>query len=304
MLATFLLAWRAFGPGAAAWSLVPLAFASTGAVWLSGRITGGHLTAAAWHAGAFALLAACLDRGRALEVVAALGLWCGLGLCLDSMFAVTLAGLVPAAVGVWLAAGRRGAGCSRRPCSSLAFLAGVWPRYVGARVDPYDAYREQFALVTDPDVLAAHARLLAADCLPRLIAGHRLPGLESDPDPSLDLGAGPARRRDAGFDPLGGLRRRPDLALAASSGWLWPALVVGAVAAAGGRLAVCWSRPRRRSPGSWRTGTSSTRTITDTWSTCWSPGRSGSGCVMDRLVEDGAGGGWSRRRCCAVLLAV
>ena len=62
LLATFLLAWRAFGPTVAAWSLVPLTFASTGAVWLSGRITGGHLTAAAWHAGAFALLAVCLDR--------------------------------------------------------------------------------------------------------------------------------------------------------------------------------------------------------------------------------------------------
>ena len=51
------------GPGVAAWSLVPLAFASTGTVWLSGRITGGHLLAAAWHAGAFALLARVPRRG-------------------------------------------------------------------------------------------------------------------------------------------------------------------------------------------------------------------------------------------------
>ena len=56
VVATFLLNRRAFGPSVAAWGLVPLAFASTGTIWLSGRITGGHLLAAAWHAGAFALL--------------------------------------------------------------------------------------------------------------------------------------------------------------------------------------------------------------------------------------------------------
>src|SRR5207249_3385482 len=41
VLATFLLAWRGFGPDVAAWSLVPLTFASTGTIWLSGRLTGG-----------------------------------------------------------------------------------------------------------------------------------------------------------------------------------------------------------------------------------------------------------------------
>src|SRR5262249_25580925 len=37
LLACFLLAWQAYGPRVAAWSLVPLTVASNGAVWLSGR---------------------------------------------------------------------------------------------------------------------------------------------------------------------------------------------------------------------------------------------------------------------------
>ncbi len=60
---TYLLNRRAFGRSVAAWGLVPLAFASTGTIWLSGRVTGGHLLAAAWHAGAFALLWDVLTRG-------------------------------------------------------------------------------------------------------------------------------------------------------------------------------------------------------------------------------------------------
>jgi len=104
--ATFTLNRRAFGPSAAAWGLVPLAFASTGTIWLSGRITGGHLLAAAWHAGAFALLVGCLRRGG-VGRWAILGLWSGLGLYLDSMAAVTMVGLLTAAVVGWWA--RRGA---------------------------------------------------------------------------------------------------------------------------------------------------------------------------------------------------
>ena len=144
-----LLAWRAFGPGVAGWSLVPLAFASTGTLWLSGRITGGHLLTAAWHAGAFALLHEAWSRGGG-ERAAALGLWCGLGLYLDSMFLITLAGLVPAASLGWWASGPIVARARVRRWSSRSpSLAGAWPREVGRRVEPHDAYREQFRPVVD-----------------------------------------------------------------------------------------------------------------------------------------------------------
>ncbi len=195
MLMTFLLAWQAFGPRVAAWSLVPLTFASTGGVWLSGRITGGHLVAAVWHAGAFALLAYWHRRGRALKTALVLGLWCGLGLALDSMFALTVVGVAVARVCLWFESHDPRRGLARRRGRVASRFSWVsCPRYVGAWADPYDAYRDQFAPVTEPEVLASHARLLAFDCLPRLLVGHRLPGLESDPDPGAVFGPTPSRR--------------------------------------------------------------------------------------------------------------
>ena len=49
---TFWLAWRTFGPEVAGWAIVPLVFSSLGTIWLSGRITGGHLltwSGTTWH---------------------------------------------------------------------------------------------------------------------------------------------------------------------------------------------------------------------------------------------------------------
>src|SRR5262249_35569439 len=158
-------------------------FAPVGVVWLSGRITGGHLLGAAWHAGAFAWLADALERGGPGRA-AVLGLWCGLGLYLDSMFAVTLAGLVPAVAGAWVLAGVRRRGLLLAAVAALGFVAGYWPKPLGAWVDPHDAYREQFEPVTSRELIAGHSRILLLECLPRLLAGHRLPGLETDPDPA------------------------------------------------------------------------------------------------------------------------
>ena len=83
---------RAFGPEVAGWAIVPLVFSSLGTIWLSGRITGGHLLTLVWHTVAFVGLHACLARGG-WRRAAALGLWCGLGLYLDAMFLFTLVGV-------------------------------------------------------------------------------------------------------------------------------------------------------------------------------------------------------------------
>lgn len=182
IVATFLLAWRAFGPRVAAWALVPLAVGSTGTIWLSGRLTGGHLLTAAWHAGAFALLHAALTRGG-LARAGLLGLWCGLGLYLDTMFAFTVAALVPAGVVAWAVGGATPKG----PACALAFAAGLavgyLPHVAGTRVEPYDAYPAQFVPTGNADALENHARLLALECLPRLLGGHLLPDLRAEPDP-------------------------------------------------------------------------------------------------------------------------
>ncbi len=205
VMATFLMTSRAFGPVTASWSLIPMAFASTGLIWLSGRITGGHLLATAWHAGAFAMLADCLKVGGPKRW-GTLGLWSGLGLWLDSMFAASCFGL---AVGASVAAparfrGRPGSSGRTWACAlalGVGIGVGIIPRFVGKAVDPHDAYAEQFDPVTRGDVLAEHARILARDCLPRLVAGHRLPGFRSEPDPA----ALPAASRGAEVEGITGL---------------------------------------------------------------------------------------------------
>ena len=186
VVAAYLLSRRAFGPSAARWGLVPLAFASTGVVWLSGRVTGGHLLAACWHAGAFLLLWEALTRGG-WRRSAALGFWAGFGLYVDSMVGVTWAGLGVAAVAfAGLAKGDDRPGTGRVAACLLAFAVaggvGLAPRLVGKWADPHDAYVGQFEPIARPDHLARNARILLLDCLPRLAAGHRLPGLQAEPE--------------------------------------------------------------------------------------------------------------------------
>ncbi len=194
LAAGFWLAWRTAGPGVAAWSLVPLTFVSTGVLWLSARITGGHLVAAAWHAGAFALLAGLLMNGGRLRAVT-LGLWCGFGLYLDAMLSITVIGLIAAAGlnGIFAKTPRQSIVAAL--FFTLGFFGGVWPRPLGVWIDPYDAYRDQFALSFQPALLNNHARILLKECLPRLIAGYTLPGLESEPDPTTLSGSTSTRRR-------------------------------------------------------------------------------------------------------------
>jgi hypothetical protein len=170
VVSTFRLARRVYGASVAAWAIVPLVFSSLGTVWLSGRITGGHLLTLAWHTLAFVGLHACLTRGG-WRSAALLGFWCGLGLYIDAMFLITIAGIGTAAFLTWLAGPRSRAG----PVMAAAFVGGVLvglaPREIGRRVDPYDAYPSQFAATFDRSAITRHADLLTFECLPRLVAG-------------------------------------------------------------------------------------------------------------------------------------
>ena len=171
--ATFWLAWKAYGRSVAGWAILPLVFSSTGTIWLSGRITGGHLLTLAWHTLAFVGLHACLTRGGRLRA-AGLGLWCGLGLYLDAMFLFTLFGLAPAAPVGWFFGGR----WRLKLCTAAAFVVGgifgFLPHEIGRVVDPYDAYPSQFIATFEEPAVREHGRLLALQCLPRLIAGTEL----------------------------------------------------------------------------------------------------------------------------------
>jgi hypothetical protein len=173
IISTFWLAWKVFGLEVAGWAIVPLVFSSLGTIWLSGRITGGHLLCLVWHTGAFLGLYFCLNRGGWVRS-AVLGLWCGLGLYVDAMFAFTLAGLVPAAVFAWFRGARSKVGLGLAGVFLAALLAGVMPREIGRLVDPYDAYPSQFAIAAKQGAVIEHIRLLVLYCLPRLIHGSEL----------------------------------------------------------------------------------------------------------------------------------
>jgi hypothetical protein len=174
---TFWLARRVYGLEVAGLAVVPLVVSSLGTIWLSGRITGGHLLTLVWHTVAFVGLYDCLNRGGWARA-AILGLWCGLGVYLDAMFAFTLAGLIPAASFAWFRDRRARAGIRVAAAFFVAFLAGLAPREIGRLVDPYDAYPSQFASTVERGPVIEHIRLLVFHCLPRLVAGNELYAFE------------------------------------------------------------------------------------------------------------------------------
>ena len=137
-----------------------------------------------------------------------LGLWCGLGLWLDSMFLMTLAGMAVAGLFGCLDRGER-AEARRLPwtAASLAFvaalLAGASPRFIGKAVDPYDAYNEQFSGASSRACWPSTGGSLLLDCLPRLIAGHRLPGPRSRPRPGAPGPGRPVQRSSRGREGSG-----------------------------------------------------------------------------------------------------
>jgi hypothetical protein len=131
------------------------------------------------------------------------------------MFTVTLLGLCAGAGVAWLARGTPRAALRAVLPFGLGLAAGLVPRAAGRWAEPYDAYPAQFALARDRSVLAGHATLLLRECLPRLLAGHRLPGYQSDPDP----------RSLGGSAPLSAGNEATPLAAATT----WAALIVGLV---------------------------------------------------------------------------
>jgi hypothetical protein len=200
-LAVFFTTRAAFGVRAACWSLVPVAFSSNGMVWLAGRLNGGHLFVAVWHTVAIGLFHALLARGgwkRAL----ALGVWCGLGFWHDTMFVVTLGAIVTVGFAAWWRAACARSGWICALAAAAGFALGDAPREIGNRLDPYDAYRDQLSPIYDPDVLLEHTRILAAECLPRLVAGHVLPTMRTDPPPSAVGIPTLSRPADLSSDPL------------------------------------------------------------------------------------------------------
>ena len=152
-------------------------FSSTGTIWLSGRITGGHLLTLAWHTLSVRGIAACLSKGG-WRCARHSGYGAGSGFIWKTMFLFTLFGLVPAAIVGWLFGGRWRLRLGTIASFVLAMLAGFLPHGIGRLVDPHDAYPSQFVATFEGRAIHEHGRLLALACLPRLIAGTELDEFE------------------------------------------------------------------------------------------------------------------------------
>lgn len=177
---TYWLNHSAFGSAAAVWGLVPLTFASAGALWLSARITGGHLLTVVWHATALLLWKFALEDRRWRRSLV-LGCWCGLGLYQDRMFGLTLASILPISLLGWLFGSRSRAGVVKSIVFAMGVAIGFVPSLLGQFFDPHDAYQGQFQPSFEVDGVIRRADLLYKVCLPRLMGGHAYPSFGPEP---------------------------------------------------------------------------------------------------------------------------
>ena len=169
----YLLVLRTYGSTPAFFSGLILAAGGLGQVWLSGRVTGGHLLAAAWLAWAW-LGWSYLIQSKKIWPWAPFGLFCSLGLWVDSIFLLSLPALGVASLAeAW--ARRDTIKIQARIKQALVFIAmlpiGPGLLKLGDGVNVYGA---QFELTHDTAVLKQHARLLVLECLPRLVFGRTL----------------------------------------------------------------------------------------------------------------------------------
>ncbi len=192
VVSVFFLTRQVFGRSVANWSLLPLAFSSTGVLWLSSQVSGSHFFIAAWWGISLYLLYELIKDG-ALWKAGLLGIWSGVGLWVDSSFLYCLIGILTAFF-VWkLGPGSRIQRFLRASLLTLGLASGGLLLLAGYRTDPYDAYANQhqtlLSLNTQGRIdwkLASkvgHQNLsaFALECVPRLVTGYwfvTTPGIE------------------------------------------------------------------------------------------------------------------------------
>jgi hypothetical protein len=228
-VAVYFLARRfSNGPSRGLPALVPLVFANAGVLWLSARLTGGHLLTAAWFAWSWALALRSLEPNRLLTHVGS-GLVLALGLWLDPLALLGILGILPTiVVAGWNPS--RWLRCLRAAFLWLAgFAIGLAPSWISRDEDPYDAYSPVSAnsrLGQAQTILSAstgprgfdwgygidwrkvgtlareHARILGLECLPRLFLGRKLPSLQFDPPAEALVGRAGSSRPASPIDTL------------------------------------------------------------------------------------------------------
>jgi len=173
ILAIYLLVNRAYGRVSGILASLVLAAGGLGQVWLSARVTGGHLLSAAWLAWAWLFWTHLIDT-KSLKSWAGLGLFCAIGIWIDSIFLLGIAGLGLSSVIIsWQS--RSTIPIKRRSIQALVFTAflPIGP-LISKLGDGVNVYGSQFEITTDPSALKEHARILLVECLPRLIIGRTL----------------------------------------------------------------------------------------------------------------------------------
>ena len=173
ILAIYLLVNRAYGTVPAILASLVLAAGGLGQVWLSARVTGGHLLSAAWLAWAWLFWTHLIDK-ESLKSWAGLGLFCAIGIWVDSIFLLGIAGLgLSSLIISWQF--RSSIPIKRRSIQASVFIAflPIGP-LISKLGDGVNVYGSQFEITTDPSALKEHARILLVDCLPRLIIGRTL----------------------------------------------------------------------------------------------------------------------------------
>ena len=173
ILAIYLLVNRAYGRVSAILASLVLAAGGLGQVWLSARVTGGHLLSAAWLAWAWLLWTHLIDT-KSLKSWAGLGLFCAIGIWIDSIFLLGIAGLgLSSVIMAWQL--RSTIPIKRRSIQALVFTTflPIGP-LISKLGDGVNVYGSQFEITTDPSALKEHARILLVECLPRLIIGRTL----------------------------------------------------------------------------------------------------------------------------------
>lgn len=171
----YLLVLKAYDRTSALVSGLLLAAGGLGQVWLSARVTGGHLLAAAWLAWAWYFWAGLIHRNAIFPWIV-FGLFCGLGLWVDSIFLLGLAGLFFASLAeAWKF--RKTVSLKRRLAQAMLFsmMLPVGPLLTSLG-DGENVYGDQFQLITDVPSLIDHTKILFLQCLPRLAFGRSISG--------------------------------------------------------------------------------------------------------------------------------
>ena len=173
ILAIYLLVNSAYGRVSAILASLVLAAGGLGQVWLSARVTGGHLLSAAWLAWAWLFWTHLIDT-KSLKSWAGLGLFCAIGIWIDSIFLLGIAGLgLSSVIMAWR--DRSTIPIKHRSIQALLFIAmlPIGPS-ISKLGDGVNVYGSQFEITTDSSALKEHARILLTECLPRLILGRTL----------------------------------------------------------------------------------------------------------------------------------